>query len=496
MTLQINSTLQSGRYRILSILGQGGFGITYLAEQTMLGRKVAIKEFFMKGLCDRDESTSHVTLGTAASRDTVIRFREKFLKEARNNAKLNHSNIVRIFDVFEENGTAYYVMDYIGGKSLSGKVKSEGPLTEETATRYILQVADALEYIHSHKMNHLDVKPANVVLNDETGAAVLIDFGLSKQYDSTGEQTSTTPVGISDGYAPMEQYKTGGVGSFSPQTDIYSLGATFYYLLTGLVPPSASDVNEDGVPVEKLKAKGVSPKAIDVICQAMKSSRKNRLPNVKAFKERLKVSVPPTKDEDDEDTLFVKPIVTEPQPLPVPPVEPQPKPQQEPYPEPTPKTFPTLKIVLGIAAAILISALVLFLKKESRPEPPRQVVKEAIYDDNGRFTYYWTGIIKDDHPLGLGTINYPKNDPDGRDEYKGAVTNGKRDCTDATLTYRNGNRYKGSFVNDHFEKGKLILVNDGIYFEGTFKDDQPYNGSWCFVTDNSLYSNVVDGEEK
>ena len=290
MTLQTDSTLQGGKYRILSVLGQGGFGITYLAEQTMLGRKVAIKEFFMKGLCDRDESTSHVTLGTAASRDTVIRFREKFLKEARNIAKLNHSNIVRIFDVFEENGTAYYVMDYIGGKSLLGKVKSEGPLTEETATSYILQVADALEYIHSHKMNHLDVKPANVVLNDETGAAVLIDFGLSKQYDSTGEQTSTTPVGISDGYAPMEQYKSGGVGTFSPQTDIYSLGATFFYLLTGQTPPSASDVNEDGVPVEQLRAKGVSQKVIDIICKAMKSSRKYRIANVHSFKEMLQTS--------------------------------------------------------------------------------------------------------------------------------------------------------------------------------------------------------------
>ena len=100
-------------------------------------------------------------------------------------------------------------------------------------------------------MNHLDVKPANIMLN-EKDEAVLIDFGLSKQYDAvTGNQTSTTPVGISDGYAPMEQYKPGGVCEFSPQTDIYSLGATFFKLLTGTTPPSASDVNEDGVPVNE-----------------------------------------------------------------------------------------------------------------------------------------------------------------------------------------------------------------------------------------------------
>lgn len=479
MTLQTNSTLQGGKYRILSVLGQGGFGITYEAEQTMLGRRVAIKEFFMKGLCDRDESTSHVTLGTAGGRETVGRFREKFLKEARNIARLNHSNIVRIIDVFEENGTAYYVMDYIGGGSLSQKVKREGALSEAVATRYILQVADALEYIHSRSMNHLDVKPANVVLNDETGAAVLIDFGLSKQYDSAGEQTSTTPVGISDGYAPLEQYKPGGVGSFSPQTDIYALGATFYYLLTGLVPPSASDVNEDGVPVEKLKAKGVSSKAIDVICQAMKSSRKNRLPNVKAFKERLKVSVPPTKDEDD-DTLFVKPVVTDPKP----------------QPKPATKPFPTLKIVMGIAAAILIGALVLFFgRKEQQPEGPVPVIQEAIYNNQGQLAYYWTGQYQDKQPVGTGTIDYPEDDADGREEYKGAVVDGKREGENATLTYRNGNRYRGSFVKDRFERGRLTLQNDGIYFEGTFRNDQPYNGAWYFVSDNSQYSTVVNGVE-
>ena len=311
--LQPNTFLQGGRYKIISTLGQGGFGITYLAEQTMLGREVAIKEFFMKGLSDRDENTSHVTLGTAASRDTVIRFREKFLREARNIARLNHPNIVRIFDVFEENGTAYYVMDYISGGSLSAKVKQNGALSEPLATRYILQVADALEYVHSRSMNHLDVKPANIVLNDENDAAILIDFGLAKQYDSAGEQTSTTPVGISDGYAPLEQYRPGGVASFSPQTDIYSLGATFFYLLTGQTPPSASDVNEDGVPVEQLRAKGVSQRGIDVICNSMKSSRRIRLQDVGAFKELLNSNVTAqdkvdTKDNDSEDTLIVTSI--------------------------------------------------------------------------------------------------------------------------------------------------------------------------------------------
>lgn len=280
--LQENTTLQGGKYRIISVLGQGGFGITYLAEQTMLERRVAIKEFYMKELCSRDGSTSHVTIGTDGGRETVTRFREKFLKEARNIAKLNHPNIVKIIDVFEENGTAYYVMEYAEGGSLADKVNWEGYLSEPVATRYILQVAEALAYVHARKMNHLDVKPANIMLTD-TDTAVLIDFGLSKQYNVGGQQTSTTPVGISEGYAPMEQYKQGGVGEFSPETDIYALGATFFKLLTGKNPPSASDVNEDGVPVDELKAKGVSEKAIEVICEAMKPRKKERMKDARGF---------------------------------------------------------------------------------------------------------------------------------------------------------------------------------------------------------------------
>lgn len=290
--LQPNTTLQGGKYRIEKMLGQGGFGITYLAVQIGLDRKVAVKEFFMKELCERNESTSHVTLGTQGSKETVNRFREKFLKEARNIAKLNHPNIVRVIDIFEENGTAYYVMEYAENGSLADKVKREGYLSEPIATRYIKQVAEALNYIHARNMNHLDIKPGNIMLNEEDNA-ILIDFGLSKQYDATtGSQTSTTPVGISHGYAPMEQYKEGGVGEFSPETDIYALGATFFKLLTGITPPSASDVYEDGVPVNELQKRGVSKVAIDLICNAMKGRKKDRIASMAAFANNLEEHKP------------------------------------------------------------------------------------------------------------------------------------------------------------------------------------------------------------
>lgn len=288
MQLKQETLLQGGRYRIEQVLGQGGFGITYLAIQSGLERKVAIKEFFMKELCERDISTNYVTQVTESNKATVNRFKEKFLKEARHIAKLNHPHIVRIIDVFEENSTAYYVMEYAENGSLSEKVRKQGTLSEAAATRYILQVAAALDYIHKHKMNHLDVKPANILIN-EKNEAVLIDFGLSKQYDFiTGNQTSTTPVGISHGYAPLEQYKEGGVQEFSPETDIYALGATFFKMLTGITPPNASDVNEDGVSVDQLKANGVSRQAITVICKAMEGRKRDRIKDVCFFIEGLK----------------------------------------------------------------------------------------------------------------------------------------------------------------------------------------------------------------
>ena len=285
MTLQQDYTLQDGNYRILKVLGQGGFGITYLAIQVRLDRKVAIKEFFMKNFCERNETTRQVTLGTAGSREIVNSCRKKFLKEAKHIALLDHPNIIRIIDVFDENSTSYYVMEYIEGGSLSNKLGTTG-LSMSEATRYIFQVAEALKYIHKQNIAHLDIKPSNIMLNGND-EIVLIDFGVSKQYDfSTGEQTSVSPVGCSSGYAPLEQYDPDGVKDFSPQTDIYSLGATYFKLLTGITPLKASGITKDFLQ-EKLKAKGVPTAVISIICKSMEKLKENRFSDVSSFIEGL-----------------------------------------------------------------------------------------------------------------------------------------------------------------------------------------------------------------
>jgi serine/threonine protein kinase len=266
------ATLRQGTYRIERVLGQGGFGITYLATDVSLDRLVAVKEFFPKDFCDRDASTSHVTLGTTGSEELILKMKAKFLKEARNIAKLNHPGIIKIYASFEENNTAYYVMEYIDGESLSGMVKQGGPLPETKALSYIKKVGHALEYIHDNKINHLDVKPANIMVRRVDDEPILIDFGLSKQYDTNGHQTSTTPVGISHGFAPLEQYNAGGVNEFSPQTDIYSLGATLYYLLSGVVPPQATLLVDDSLTFPK----NISAQMVTPISKAMAVSSKQR----------------------------------------------------------------------------------------------------------------------------------------------------------------------------------------------------------------------------
>lgn len=279
MNLKEGAFLHNDTYRIERVLGQGGFGITYLAVHMRLKKKVAIKEFFPKAFCDREADTSHVRTASAANSVTVEKLRNKFIKEAEHIAEMDSPYIVRITDVFEENHTAYYVMDYIEGRSLSEIVKNDGPLPVGQAVEYISKIGEALAYIHSKKMNHLDVKPANIMVRSKDNAPILIDFGLSKQYDSEGNQTSTTPVGISHGYAPIEQYRDGGVKEFSPQTDLYSLAATLYYLLSGVVPPQASTLVENDLTFPTSFPQNLE----EPIRKAMSSARKRRQDNIGFF---------------------------------------------------------------------------------------------------------------------------------------------------------------------------------------------------------------------
>ena len=375
--LSEGTLLQGGKFKIEKSLGQGGFGITYLASQTIsvegsIGEikteiKLAIKEFFMKDVCNRDENSTIVSVPSVGSKELVERFKQKFIKEARSISKLKHPHIVKVVDIFEENGTAYYVMEYHNGGSLGDLVKDGNPLPESDAVRYITQIADAVGYIHKQKINHLDIKPGNILLDGKSNG-ILIDFGLSKQYDEQGSQTSSTPVGISHGYAPMEQYKQNGVSTFSPQSDIYSLGATLYKLVTGVTPPQAMDIFNDGLPELPVHLSDGVKKAIE---QAMQLHKNDRPATAEEFIALLSAdaavvvpAVEPAADEatkiiaQPEDILVVKPA-EEPAPEPVNPATPEKKEPET--PKPIEKKKKKNSLWLWVAAVIVAFILGVFV---------------------------------------------------------------------------------------------------------------------------------------
>lgn len=293
MQLLSGTSLQNGRYVIKSTLGQGGFGITYRAIQSGLNREIAIKEFYMKEICTRINGTATVSLSSDSNRDLWLGFRNKFLKEARTLASLSHPSIVNIIDVFEENGTAYYAMEHISGGSLKDLVNSVGHLAEGQALFIIRQVGNALGYIHSQNILHLDIKPDNIMMRGNE--PVIIDFGISKRYDVSGNQTSMMQTGRSKGYAPIEQYRQGGVASFTPATDVYSLAATLYFMLCEQRPEEPNEIYDNGLHT----ISGVSPSTMDAVTHGMSVRRAERPQSVSEFLGELSVAGR-TADDGDE----------------------------------------------------------------------------------------------------------------------------------------------------------------------------------------------------
>ena len=277
-TLREGTLLKSGTYRVEKAIGNGGFGMTYRAVHVELGRTVAIKEFFISEYCVRDILDQNMSVAVEQNVPLVDNYRKKFLQEARMVAKLNNRHIIDVFDIFEENGTAYYVMEYLAGGSLEEMVKANGALPENQVKKIVSQLGGALSYIHSQRILHLDIKPSNIMINDE-GDVVLIDFGISKQYDDTHSTHSTYAATFSKSYAPIEQYEKGGVRSFIPALDVYSFGATVYYLVSGTVPPTAFELLKDGV----ASVPGAGKELSAAIVAAMQPVQSCRLQSIDEF---------------------------------------------------------------------------------------------------------------------------------------------------------------------------------------------------------------------
>lgn len=291
-------------YKIMDVLGQGTFGITYKAKVEMkgaLGRLdsnmyVAVKEFFMKEVNGRENSS--VTSGSTSNGGLFYYYRDKFEREARNLSTLSHPNIVKVLEAFHANGTTYYSMEYIDGISLDKKIaqspQGRMPLTEAIET--LKQIGAAIAFMHSRNMLHLDVKPGNVMMRKD-GTAVLIDFGLSKQYTSDGEPESSTKVGAgTPGYAPIEQASYHEGKGFPTMMDVYALGGTLFKMLTGQRPPEASEILNEGFPTDSLRQFFIPDNIVNSISRAMAPLKKDRWQTVDEFVKHL--------DEHGEHTIY------------------------------------------------------------------------------------------------------------------------------------------------------------------------------------------------
>ena len=412
--LPVGTLLQGGKYRIERYLSSGGFGNTYVATNIEFDEQVAIKEFFMRGVSQRDDDSVSVSVSNQTNLSQFVSQKEKFRKEARRLRKLRNNHIVAVHDLFEENGTVYYEMDLIKGESLSERLKRTGqPLSETEVVKILHQVLDALAIVHAQGLYHLDLKPANIMI-DQAGCALLIDFGASKQMSvGDGESVSTSSaLAFTPGYAPLEQTEQ-YMKNFGPWTDLYALGATLYKLLTNQTPPSASEILMSRDPL--VFPADVSQRLRDLIAwmmrpriderpqsvaEVLKSLNASNTPPIPTPKEKQK----PTAHVDEETEIIVK------QPKPKvekanisqtpPPVSPPTPTRGTPLKEEKKKTT-SLYAGIGVAAVVIIvlAAILMHQSKntdvveqvESMPESSRNAIlsdleANMVYVDGGTFT--------------------------------------------------------------------------------------------------------------
>ena len=222
--LREGNILQQNRYRITHLLGRGGMGAVYAAWHLSLEIPVAIKELTAQADLDPE---------------MLAQLRAQFKREAMTLARLNHNNLVRVLDSFEEDGNAYLVMEMVEGESLADRIGREGALALPLVLRWAHQLLDALAYCHGQNVLHRDIKPTNIIIRPDE-QVVLVDFGLVKLWDPRDPRTMTVVRGMgTPEYAPPEQYDTES-GSTDVRSDIYSLGATLYHALVGQAPPTAT----------------------------------------------------------------------------------------------------------------------------------------------------------------------------------------------------------------------------------------------------------------
>ena len=269
-------------YRIENLLGVGGFGLTYLATDRNLNLKVALKEYLPSGIAARTEDSSIRPLDEDSAQ-TFEWGKQRFLDESRTLASFRHPGIVRVMRFFEANATAYMVMEFVEGQSLPHWAAARRPLGEETLAGIVAPLLDGLEVIHAAGYLHRDIKPDNIYMRVD-GSPVLLDFGSARQAVQNSELTSI----VSPGWAPFEQYHSGG--KQGPWSDLYALGGVLYWLVTGEKPVEAvARIRQDTLTPAAAAGKslGFSPAFLEAVDWALRVNEDERPQSVAEFRERL-----------------------------------------------------------------------------------------------------------------------------------------------------------------------------------------------------------------
>ena len=522
--LQPNTTLQGGKYVIERVLGQGGFGNTYVGYNTEFEETVAIKEFFMKGVTERDETTCVVSVSNADNVQQFEEQREKFKKEARRIRQLKNDHIVKVHDLFEENGTAYYVMDFVNGENLAEKLKRTGkPMTEEEVSLILPQILDALKAVHQERFCHLDIKPSNIMLGKD-GVVKLIDFGASKQLRANGTLTTNAQTAFAQtpGYAPREQMEQ-NLDKIGPWTDIYALGATLYNLLTNKRPPLPSDIDDDMSEDKHLALP--FPESVGslrfLVLQMMKPNRLQRPQSVDAItiaentthKSSKATAVQQetysTTNIDNEETIIAKatPQVdnskTE---------QRSNKSSENEHKKGSSRTkinpFAIFWcIIIIIIGFLMVVAIFSPIDNDSDNTPVNGYYSETfedgskyvgnykngVFEGHGTYTYangdQYTGNFKNGAPDGYGRLTYVSGD-----QYTGNFKNGAPDGY-GKLTYVNGDQYNGKYKNGVFDGTGVYTMADGTKYMGEWKNGVPDgHGTYTYVNGEEISGIWKEGE--
>ena len=351
-------TILDGKYLVGEMLGQGGFGITYIGFDLLLEQKVAIKEYYpmSTGMVSRENSTTVVWSSAVMQKSGMEKGFDSFLKEARKMAKLGGiPGVVGVKSVFIQNETAYIVMDFIEGETLLKKLQRGGPMDYGTCISLMTPIMQALAEVHKHGIIHRDISPDNIMVQSD-GKLILLDLGAAKDLDIQGKDgnVQSSQMVAKHGFSPVEQY--GQAGKIGPWTDVYAMAATIYYCCTGVLPPSATDrMIEDTLTCRPRLTK----EQFDVLAFCMSVLPQKRPQNMDAL---LQIVTHPVKNTQPAGDV----PKTEP-------VRPETRNLQPPKPDPG-RPLPKW-LIPGIAAAVAVIALIISVGSGGKKSTPASSVK-------------------------------------------------------------------------------------------------------------------------